>query len=139
MNVLGDPFWISTLAIAIIGWVIAFIGSVFNNVYYGVLFPKFGWWVLTFQLLTILLTTHAALSNTAERYHRLLIGAVVIGLVYTSNLANMFVWSSTWSSGMVAAGYILLAIVNFVWLLQLSTDDENPVHRTIASLAATKE
>ena len=138
-NVFEDPFWITTIPMAIIGWVVALVGSILNNVSYASQFPVFSWWGVAFELVSILLTLHAAFSNEIRMYRLSIIGCLAISTVYTTNSTNNFVWRDNSSSGTAAAGNILLSIINLVWILFFGTTQDEPIHAYIDSFAAHKK
>lgn len=53
--------------------------------------------------------------------------------VYTSNSTNNFVYSSSPASAATSAGFILLSIINIVWIFYYGTTEEAPLHRLIDS------
>lgn len=130
-NALTNPFWVVTFSLALSGWLITFIGSIFHNVYYGPLYPKFYWWGVVYELLITMAIIHAVLSDRIYMYQSSLVGLVSIAAIYTTTNANQFVWGESWSAGMAAGGYIILSIVNFCWIVFLGTTNDEPLHHCI--------
>lgn len=59
--------------------------------------------------------------------------ALATTTVYTSNSTNNFVYSTSPASAATSAGFILLSIINIVWIFYYGTTEEAPLHRLIDS------
>lgn len=138
-NVFGDPFWLTTIPMAIVGWAVALVGSILSSTTDSSSFPVFSWWGIAFEMVAILLTLHVAFSNQIRMYRLATISFLSIATVYTTNSTNNFVWRQNSSSGTAAAGHILLSIINMVWVLYLGTTQDEAVHTYIDSFAAYKK
>lgn len=138
-NVFGDPFWLTTLPMAIVGWAVALVGSILSSAFDSSTFPVFSWWGIAFEMVAILLVLHVAFSNQIRMYRLATISFLSIATIYTTNNTNNFVWRQNSSSGTAAAGNILLSIINMIWILYLGTTQDEAVHTYIDSFAAYKK
>lgn len=136
---LGDPFAFSTVSIALIAWIIAFAGSIAADIdSQHSKFPVFTWWGIVFELLVITLIFYVICANALHIYRFCVIGFLATATVYTTNSTNNFVWNGTPASGAVAAGHILLSIINIIWLFYFGTSEEQSLHSFIDSFAVSK-
>lgn len=136
---LGDPFAFCTVSIALIAWIIAFAGSIAADVdNQQAKFPVFTWWGIVFELLVISLIFYVICTNGFHLYRFCVIGFLASATVYTTNSTNNFVWNGTPASGAVAAGHILLSIINIIWLFYFGTSEEQSLHSFIDSFAVNK-
>lgn len=138
-NVFEDPFWISTIPMALVGWIVALVGSILNNAANSSQFPVFSWWGVAFEMVSIVLILHAAFSNEIRMYRTAIVGCLALATVYTTNSTNNFVWRDNSSSSAAAAGNILLSIINILWILYFGTAQDEPVHMYIDSFAGYKK
>ncbi|PRT54272.1 High osmolarity signaling protein SHO1 [Wickerhamiella sorbophila] len=136
-NLLGDPFWVITLSMCLVGWIIALVGSVLD---YSTNdnFPIFSWWGLAFQFLVIVLATYVIIINRIIMYRQALLAMLAVATVYSTNSTNNFVWRDTSQAAATAAGQILLSVVNIIWILYFGTNADEPVHSFVLSFAAQK-
>lgn len=138
-NVLGDPFWLTTMPMALVGWAVALVGSILNSSLDSSHFPIFSWWGLAFEMIAILLTLHVAFSHQIRMYRQAILVFLAVATIYTTNSTNNFVWRDNSSSGTAAAGNILLSIINFVWMLYFGTTQDEPIHMYIDSFSMAKQ
>lgn len=136
-NVLGDPFALSTISIGSIGWVIALTGSITISTTSS-RFPVFTWWGIASEFLVIISVFWISATNNAYPYRLALLAALATTTVYTTNSTNNFVYTSSPTSAAASAGYILLSIINVLWILYFGTTEEAALHRIIDSYAVNK-
>ncbi|ANB11730.1 osmosensor SHO1 [Sugiyamaella lignohabitans] len=135
--ILSDAFFLSTITIAIIGWIIAFAGSVSVDVKGA--FPTLTWWGIVFEFFLILGVIYVVGADAFYSYRLALCAFLATGTIYTTNSTNNFVWTSTPSEGAAAAGHILLSIINILWIFYFGTAEDEPIHAFIDSFALNKE
>lgn len=139
-NLLGDPFWLSTIAICISGWAVALVGCIINvdDISTRDKFPILTWWGIAFEFICIALVVYGVITNGIGMYRQAILALLSIATVYSSNSTNNFIWRSGSTAGAIAAGQILLSIINLIWILYLGTSHDEPVHAAISNFAAPK-
>jgi SHO1 osmosensor len=133
-NIIGDPFALATISIALVSldyverhaafvfksasanwspkqfaWIIAFISSIVSQVQGP--FPNYSWWAIVYMLFCILGVFVVIASDTTQTYHVAIVGFLSTGLVLTSSSVNSFVYASEPAREAAAAGHILLSMV----------------------------
>uniref|UniRef100_A0A060T6S2 High osmolarity signaling protein SHO1 n=1 Tax=Blastobotrys adeninivorans TaxID=409370 RepID=A0A060T6S2_BLAAD len=132
--IVGNPFTLSTISVAVICWIIALGGSIAADV--SGKFPPFTWWGIVFQFLVIVGVIYAVGCSVLELYRVPLVAYLAVATVYTTNSTNNFVWNSTGADAAVAAGHILLSIINILWILYFGTTAEDVwLHGVVDSFA----
>lgn len=132
--IMGDPFALSTISISIVGWIIAFAGCVTMDVSKSN-FPTLTWWGVVFQFFIILGVILIVGYDSLYPYQLALIAFLAVAIVYTTNSTNNFVWNATPASAAVAAGHILLSIINILWVFYFGTSSDEPVHAFVDSFS----
>lgn len=64
--------------------------------------------------------------------------ALATTTVYTTNSTNNFVYLTSPSTAAAAAGYMLLSIINIIWIFYYGTTDEVRLHSFIDSYSGNK-
>lgn len=131
--IVGDPFALSTISIALIGWVIAFGGSIAVDI--SDKFPTLTWWGLAFELCLILGVIYIVGASSVHAYRMALMAFLSTATIYTTNSTNNSVWNPSPANGAVAAGHILLSIINILWVFYFGTTDEARLHQFVDSFA----
>jgi SHO1 osmosensor len=132
-RIVGDPFALSTISISIVGWIIAFAGSIAVDV--DGKFPTLTWWGLVFQFFLNAGVIYIVATSSIQAYRLALVSLLGVATIYTTNSTNNFVWNGTPSSGAVAAGHILLSIINIIWTFYFGTTDDERIHAFIDSFS----
>ncbi|CCC68015.1 hypothetical protein NCAS_0A14570 [Naumovozyma castellii] len=133
-NLLGDPFAISTLSIALISWVITIAGSI-SSVTDDETFPRFTWWGIAYQFLLICMLIIFYSYDLIDFYKGFLTGAIAVAFVYTTNSATNLVYAEGSRKAAASAGVILLSIVNIIWIFYFGGDNAAPTNRWIDSFS----
>ncbi|KAL2754096.1 hypothetical protein ACRALDRAFT_1056387 [Sodiomyces alcalophilus JCM 7366] len=136
-NVIGDPFALATTSIAMLAWTIAFISSIISAVQGP--YPSYAWWVLIYELILILGVFFVVASDTIQTYHAALSAYLAAGLAMLSVLINNIVYSSQGALQAASAGFILLAIVTFVWIFYFGSAPSASPRAYIDSFALQKD
>lgn len=113
-NVLGDPFALATISIAIAAWFLTFIASIAAKAQGGVSgnhFPSLAWWAIVLNLLIIGSVFLIVASDTIQTYNVAMTTyqGVSLAILSVTIHTTVFVPSAAWQAA--AAGFILLAIV----------------------------
>ena len=136
-HVIGSPFFLATLSLAVIGWFIAFISSIAadaqdNN------FSHFAWWAIIYQLFVIIGVAVQVLFGTIENYKLATCAFLASALSFTTSTCNALIYSGRSSYQAAAAGHIFLSIVNIVWILYFGSTNEAMPHAWIDSYSLSK-
>jgi SHO1 osmosensor len=126
-RIIGDPFALATISIAILAWLIAFISSVISDV--KETFPNFAWWALVYTFFCIIGVLVTVASDAEQTYNVAIVGFLGAGLVFTTSSVNSLVYSSSGAKEAAAAGFILLSMVCIVWIFYYGSKP-NASHRT---------
>lgn len=121
-----------TLGLAALGWFVAFIGQCVaeNNVgHQGEL-----WFAIILELFLIVrilfvLATDAVASSAFQ-----LSAFLAVALVFSVRGIDIGIYSSSGSENAVAAGYFILTIVNIIWLLYFTSEEDTVVYRLLSSV-----
>ncbi|KAI0419661.1 hypothetical protein EKO27_g7553 [Xylaria grammica] len=143
-NVIGDPFALATISIAALSWVISFIGSIIGQINSDPrdpdrMFPPFVWWSIVFMFFLIPAVFTVVASDSIQTYHVALVGYMGAGLVLTSSSVNSLIYSGESSRQAAGAGFILLSMVNIVWIFYFGSAPSGVARAYIDSFALQKE
>ncbi|KAH8662374.1 high osmolarity signaling protein SHO1 [Xylariales sp. PMI_506] len=140
-NIIGDPFALATTSIAALAWVIAFISCIISQIQAtkSDLFPAFSWWTIVYSLFTIGGVTIVVAADAVQTYHIAIVGYLACGLVLTASSVNALVYSSDASREAAAAGFILLAMVEIVWIFYFGSAPSATPRAYLDSFALTKD
>jgi SHO1 osmosensor len=137
-NILSDPFALSTLSISAVGWILALIGSIWSSQNLAK-FPVFTWWGLSCQFLILVIVFYVTGLNNVNPYRLGILAGLAMTTVYTTNSTNNFVYLPSPSTAAAAAGYMLLSIINIVWMFYYGTTDDVRLHALIDSFSGNKQ
>lgn len=136
-RIIGDPFALATISIAILAWLIAFISSVISDV--KETYPNFAWWALVYMFWCIIGVLITVASDAEQTYNVAIVGFLATGLVFTTSSVNSLVYSASSAKEAAAAGFILLSMVAIVWIFYYGSKP-SAAHRTyVDSFALHKE
>jgi len=126
-NIIGDPFALATISIAILAWLIGFIAQVLASLddKLATVFPKFSWWTISYEALVILGVAIIIVMGRVPKYQVAMVGFVAAGTVFTCSAANTFVYSETPTMEAAGAGHILLSIVQIIWIFYFGTTPDH--------------
>jgi len=136
-RIIGDPFALATISIAILAWLIAFVSSVISDV--KETYPNFAWWALVYMFWCIIGVLITVASDAEQTYNVAIVGFLAAGLVFTTSSVNSLVYSASSAKEAAAAGFILLSMVAIVWIFYYGSKP-SAAHRTyVDSFALHKE
>jgi len=139
-NILGDPFALATISIAMLAWLIAFIGSaIVTAEHVQPDFPNYSWFGVAYMLVVIIGIFVVVASDTAQTYHVAIVGFLACGLVLTSSSVNALVYSSNGAKEATAAGHILLSMVNIIWIFYFGSTPSAVPRAYLDSFALHKD
>jgi SHO1 osmosensor len=136
-NIIGDPFALATISIAALAWFIAFISSIIAQANGG--FPNYSWFAIVYMLFVIIGVFVVVASDTVHTYHVAVVGFLSSGLILTSSSVNSLVYSADGAKEAAAAGYILLSMVNIVWMLYFGSTPSAVPRAYLDSFALHKD
>lgn len=84
------------------------------------------------------MTGYVTGTNNVNPYRLVILAALATTTVYTTNSTNNFVYLSSPSTAAAAAGYMLLSIINIIWMFYYGTTDEVRLHALIDSYSGKK-
>jgi len=113
-NIAGDPFALATISVSVIAWLISIVGSVIAQTDTPI--NGFIWWTIAYQLCCLLGVTVIVGYNAHQRWSMAIVGYLAAGLVSTALSANQLVSSTAPAREASAAGFILFAMVQIVWI-----------------------
>ncbi|CEG76445.1 hypothetical protein RMATCC62417_11341 [Rhizopus microsporus] len=123
-RILDNIFLLSTIILAYVAWLIAFIGACVFRV--GV--SGGAWWIIVYELLIIIGVTCILVTNTFTHYRMMIlaflgasISLLTIQLDYITPASRVF----GGGAGAFATGYIVLIIIQFLWVMIFGSDPES--------------
>ncbi|KAF4610353.1 hypothetical protein G7Y89_g15767 [Cudoniella acicularis] len=139
-NILGDPFALATISIAMLAWFIAFVGSVIATAErLDPVFPNYSWFAIAYMLCVIVGVFVVIASDTTQTYNVAIVGYLACGLVLTSSSVNSTIYSSNGAKEATAAGHILLSMVNIVWIFYFGSTPSAVPRAYLDSFALHKD
>jgi SHO1 osmosensor len=66
-NIVGHPFAMSTISVSILGWIIAFVGSILSAIHGN--FPNFVWWSIVYMFFAIAGVLATVATDSVYTYH----------------------------------------------------------------------
>lgn len=134
-SLLGDPFAVGTLCFASISWIVAFIGCITVATDSSSSFPRFSWWGIVYELIFILVLVLLYCYDLIDYYKVFLAAGGGVAFLYTSNSTNNLVYIDGSNAGASSAGFILLSMVNLIWIVYFGGDNASPINRWIDSFS----
>ncbi|KAI0066513.1 hypothetical protein BV25DRAFT_1796930 [Artomyces pyxidatus] len=132
--ILTHYLFLFTSILAIVGWFVAFIGQAVVTADIGR--PAVGtlWFAIWLQLFLILgvFYTLASDSIAMHRYQISTFGAVAI--VFAAEGVNQGIFTGKASEGAMAAGWLILCIVDILWVLYFTAEEDSLVLHIFNSL-----
>ncbi|KAF2770655.1 high osmolarity signaling protein SHO1B [Teratosphaeria nubilosa] len=136
-NILGDPFALATVGIALCGWLIAFVSSIIADIQGE--FPNYSWWCLAYMFCTIIGVAVAVGMDVVPTYHVAIVGFLAAGLVFTTSSVNSLIYYAQPAKEAGAAGFILLSMVSIVWMFYYGSQPSASHRQTMDSFALHKD
>jgi len=130
--VAGNPFYLATLGLALIGWIITFAGSIAARLK-GVI-----WFYIIYELFLIIGVLLSIATDTLRHHRFAFIGFLSVGVVWFTNTIDLYLGLPTPEIQAVAAGSIFLCIVMIVWIISFGSEDDSFISKIINSWALNK-
>ncbi|KAF7302549.1 Osmosensor protein [Mycena chlorophos] len=123
--ILTHYFFLLTSILAFVGWFIAFIGQAVATAQFGHGAVGTLWFAIFLEAFLILgvFYTLATDSIAMHRFQISTFGAVAI--VFSVDGVNQGIFAGTGSLDAMAAGWLILAMVNIVWVLYFTSEEDS--------------
>ncbi|RYP50322.1 hypothetical protein DL768_004139 [Monosporascus sp. mg162] len=147
-NIIGDPFALATISIAMLAWIITFVASIIGQIEgqnneeltsVWNAYPPFAWWASVYMLFVITGVFVVVAADVIQTYHVALVGYLACGLVLTTSSVNNLVYTPSGARQAAAAGFILLSMVLIVWIFYFGSAPNAVPRAYIDSFALQKE
>ncbi|KAF3480090.1 osmosensor protein [Arthroderma uncinatum] len=136
-NLVGDPFALATVSIAMLAWIIGFVSCIIADIKTDI--PNFFWWTVAFQFCIVTGIAAVMGSNTAHIYSTAIVGYAAAGLVSTTFVVDGLLTSKEGAKQSGGAGLILLAMTDIVWIFYFGSTPQSRPRNYIDSFAPHKE
>ncbi|PFH49509.1 hypothetical protein AMATHDRAFT_4851 [Amanita thiersii Skay4041] len=132
-----SPFFLATLFLAVTSWFISLISQAIvraqiGNVPVGVL-----WFAIILQLALIICLSLSLITFSLPTYRITLSQLASITTVLASIGVNDNIYSPIASQKATAAGWLITAIVDLLWVIHLSAGEDSFIRRTLDGVPAT--
>ncbi|KAG5977558.1 UPF0327 protein [Claviceps digitariae] len=147
-NILGDPFALATLSIALLAWSITFISCIVAQIQTNSIpidlnpdkqFPSFAWWAVVYSLFLIIGIFVVVASDSIHTYHVAVTGYLAGGMVLVTSGVNSLVYAKSGAREAAAAGFILMSMVIIVWIFYFGSTPSSTPRAFLDSFALTKD
>ncbi|KFX97354.1 hypothetical protein O988_04915 [Pseudogymnoascus sp. VKM F-3808] len=136
-NIIGDPFALATISIALLAWLIGLVGTIITEVNGDV--QSYAWFAVFFMLACIIGVSVVIASNTSATYHVALVGFLAIGFLMISSSVNGVIFTDVGSMNAQAAGYIILSMITLVWIFYFGSTPSSVSRAYLDSFALHKD
>ncbi|KAI9832142.1 MAG: Transmembrane osmosensor [Sarea resinae] len=136
-HVIGDPWALGTISVAILAWLIAFVASIVAAIKSP--FPNFAWWAIVYMFFCILGVVVVIASDSVATFSVAIVGFLAAGMVFTTSSVNTLVYSPEGSKEAAAAGHILLSMVAIVWIFYFGSAPQASYRTYVDSFALHKD
>ncbi|EAS31320.3 high osmolarity signaling protein SHO1 [Coccidioides immitis RS] len=136
-NLVGDPFALASISISLLAWLITFISAIISDV--RGFFPNIYWWTIAYQLLCILGISYVMATGTSHIYSTAIVGYVASAFAFTTFAVDVMLKDKSGSKEAAGAGFILLSIINIIWIFYFGSTAQPRPRTYIDSFAMHKE
>ncbi|CAG8523513.1 14870_t:CDS:2 [Cetraspora pellucida] len=130
--IVGNPFYLATLGLAAVGWIVEFAGAAASQIK-GVL-----WFYIIYELFLITGIVVAIGTNALSYYRSSIVTLLGIGIVLHIPIIDISIGLSFSAIQAFAAGALFVTIVSFVWVIAFGAEDGSLVGDTISSWSINK-
>ncbi|KZT30946.1 hypothetical protein NEOLEDRAFT_49590 [Neolentinus lepideus HHB14362 ss-1] len=123
--ILTHYLFLFTTILAVVGWFVAFISQAIATANFGHSAVGVLWFAIFLQLFLILGVLHTLASDSISmhRFQISVFGAVAV--VFAVEGVNMGIFTGSSSLDAMAAGWLILAIVNILWVLYFTSEEDS--------------
>ncbi|OAA60669.1 hypothetical protein ISF_05708 [Cordyceps fumosorosea ARSEF 2679] len=137
-NIIGDPFALATLSVGMLAWFICFVACLIGQIQSDS-FPRISWWAVVFALFLNVGVFIVVASDSVQTYHVALSSYLAAGLVLSSTTVNQLVYSNMGARQAAGAGFILLSMLDIVWIFYFGSTPSSTPRAFLDSFALSKE
>ncbi|CEP16031.1 hypothetical protein [Parasitella parasitica] len=126
-RIADNIFLLTTIAGALIAWLIAFIGAcIFRRGISGG-----AWWIVVYELLLIMAISATLLTNTYTHYRMMILTFLAASIAMLTLQLDYALPTTKFTpgyrngAGAYAAGYIILIIIEFLWVIVFGSEPES--------------
>jgi len=132
--ILTHYLFLFTTILSIIGWFVAFIGQAVTTAKHGQGFVGVLWFAIFLQLFLIMGVIHT-LATDSIAMHRFQISVFgAIAVVFAVTGVNQGIFTGVASLDAMAAGWLILAIVDILWTLYFTSEEDSLMLHVFNSL-----
>ncbi|CAG8550024.1 15679_t:CDS:2 [Dentiscutata erythropus] len=125
--IVGNPFYLATLGLAAVGWIVEFAGAAAAQI------KDIGWFFIIYELFLIIGIFIAIATNALSYYRSSILTLLGVGIIFHILIIDGNIRDSASTSQAFAAGALFIAIVSFVWVIAFGAEDGSLVGDTINS------
>ncbi|KAI8890764.1 hypothetical protein K501DRAFT_236440 [Backusella circina FSU 941] len=116
-------FLLATVVLSFVAWVIAFGGACAMRRYLS----GGAWWIVVYELFLLLGHGYVFITNSYAHYRLVILSFLVASISMLTFQIDSAVASSgvLKAAGALAAGYIILIIIQFLWIIVLGSDPQS--------------
>ncbi|KAI9019416.1 hypothetical protein CLU79DRAFT_758722 [Phycomyces nitens] len=126
-------FILSTSVLSLSGWIIAFGSACDLDVYSGL-----SWWVIVYELLLTSAIVYLSLGGLFMQYRMAVLTFLAVSIPLLSQQINTSLWAPVYYNNSAAransAGHIIMAIIQFVWVIVFGSEPDSAVSHRLAKL-----
>jgi SHO1 osmosensor len=141
-NILGDPFALATISVALLAWVITFIALIVSQINVDdqtPALPALAWWAAAYSIVLVIGVFVVVASDSVQTYHVALTSYLSAMLVLVTISVNSLIYTSIGSRQAGAAGFILLSMVTVIWIFYFGSTPSSTPRAFVDSFALAKE
>jgi SHO1 osmosensor len=133
-NILGNPVFLGSLGLAVIGWVIALAGAAAasNNAL------RFTWFVIFYIFFLIIGIMSAVATDSVRHYRLVIMTSLGISITFVCEQITFYIYFNASEFQAIGAGFIFVAIIQFVWLFLFGGEEGSFPHRFTNSVSINK-
>jgi SHO1 osmosensor len=121
VNIRNTPFYMATLCVALIGALLTFIGTAIIGA------SGVAWFTSLYTFFVIGSVTWVIGNGTLFQYRLGLLSLITVNVVLAINSINAFIYGAGASNALVGAGFIFVALTEFLWIIAIGSDDGSAI------------
>ncbi|KAF0550460.1 SH3 domain-containing protein [Gigaspora margarita] len=125
--IVGNPFYLATLGLAAVGWIVEFAGAAASQI------KGIAWFYIIYELCLIIGILIAIATNALSYYRSSILTFLAVGIIFQIQIIDGDIGVSIPEFQAFAAGALFIAIVSFVWVIAFGAEDGSLVGGTINS------
>ncbi|KAI9323166.1 hypothetical protein BX666DRAFT_16923 [Dichotomocladium elegans] len=131
-HVTSNPLVLSSACLATIGWIITFVGACLSHI------RGASWWIIVYEFALLVSIYFILAKSLFCHYQLVLLMFLSISIATLTLLIEMLVNRSGSASKAAAGGSCILVIMQYFWVLILSSGEDSPIHRSVYGLQSPR-